>query len=121
MAWRLMFGAVLTTLALGCDRHNGTQFSPTVFTPGGLSVLIVSGTSVVTTTVFPTNPLRVPRGSTLTCLDSNNAPQPATIAGTVNSGVGASGTRGSVTLPNAGTFTLGCALQPGIIVTVLVL
>jgi hypothetical protein len=121
MTWRLTFVAVLVTLSLGCDRPDTTVLvNPSFVSPAGLSILVDSGAAIVTTTVFPTTPLTVVRGSTLTCLDGNHTPQPATIAGTIASPALPSGMRSSVTLPNTGTFTLGCVLQPGIVVTVIV-
>src|SRR5262245_66063321 len=116
MTWRLMFVAVLVTLTLGCDRPDTTVLvNPSLVSPAGLSILVDSGAAIVTTTVFPSTPLTVVRGSTLTCLDGNNTPQPATIAGTIASPALAPGMRSSVTLPNTGRFTLGCLLQPGIV------
>jgi hypothetical protein len=132
MTWRPMLAAVLMTLTLGCDRPDRTPITvvtpsgvttltePTTVIAPGLSIVIVTGGSVLTTTVFPASPLRVPRGSTLTCLDGKNTPQPGRIAGTVNSGIITLSGGSSVLLPNAGTFTLGCALQPGITVTIIV-
>lgn len=140
MAWRLMCAAALLTVTLGCDRPTRTPITvvtpsgiailtePTtlVTTPGlslgtsGLSIVIVSGGSLLTTTAFPANPLTVPRGSTVSCVDGNNTPQPGTIAGTVNSGIFASGGSTPVTLRDTGTFTFGCTLHPGISVTIIV-
>ena len=121
MIWRLMFVAALGTLTLGCDRPDTTVLvNPSLVTPAGLALLVDSGAAIVTTTVFPTNPLTIVRGSTLTCLDGNNTPQPMTIAGTIASPALGPGVRNSVTLPNTGTFTLGCVRQPGIVVTIIV-
>jgi hypothetical protein len=87
----------------------------------GLSIVIVTGGSVLTTTVFPAQPLTVPRGSTVACVSNDNTPQPGTIAGTVNSGIFAPGGRTPFTLRDAGTFTFGCTLQPTISVTITVI
>jgi hypothetical protein len=129
MVWRLTFAVVLLTLTLGCDRHN-SRIGPSPLVSsgglsggllsGGLSILIISGGSALTTTVFPATPVTLPRGSTVTCLNSDNTHQPGRIAGTVNSGVFTPGESSSVALINAGTFTLGCPLQPSIIVTIIV-
>jgi hypothetical protein len=91
-----------------------------VVTPG-LSIVIVTGGSVLTTTVFPASPLTVPRGSTVACVSDGHTPQPGTIAGTVSSSIAAPSGRNPIGLPNAGTFTFACALNPGITVTITVL
>ena len=94
--------------------------------PVGLPLLIVSGTSSLTTTVLPLSPFTVPRGSTLSCIDGVNNPlPPVPIAGTVNAGIpGAPGiiapSGQGVTLLAAGTFTFGCASLPTIVVTIIV-
>jgi hypothetical protein len=123
----MTFAVVLLTLTLGCDRGNSPigpspfQFVGSPFLSGGpsLSILIVSGGSLLTTTVFPATPLTVPRGATLSCISSDNTTQPPRIAGTINPGIVAPAGR-PVTLPDAGTFTFGCALRPEIIVTIIV-
>jgi hypothetical protein len=123
MVWRLTFAVVLLTLTLGCDRHN-SRIGPSPLVSsgglsGGLSILIVSGGSALTTTVFPATPLTLPRGATLSCISSDNTTQPPRTAGTINPGIVAPAGR-PVTLPDAGTFTFGCALRPEIIVTIIV-
>lgn len=126
MALRLTCVAVLLTLTLGCDRGNSPigpspfQLAGSPFLSSGpsLSVLIVSGGSLLTTTVFPATPLTVPRGSTVSCIDDNNSHQPGTIAGTAS--IVSAGGVGSVTMTNAGTFPFSCALHPGITVTIIV-
>src|SRR4029077_20999049 len=118
---------------LGCDRPDRTPLTvvtpsgvailteptTTVVAPGlstvatpGLSIVIVTGGSVLTTTVFPARPLTVPRGSTVACVSDGHTPQPGAIAGTINSGIFATGGRTPFTLSDAGTFTFGCALRP---------
>ena len=131
MVMRLTFAVVLLTLTLGCDRPDRTPITvvtpsgiailtePTTVVAPGLSIVVATGGSVLTTTVFPANPLTVPRGSTLSCVNIANTTQPARIAGTINPGIVAPAGR-SVTLPDTGTFTFGCALRPGIIVTIIV-
>lgn len=141
MACRLICAAALLTLTLGCDRPDRTPITvvtpsgvailtepTTVITPGlstvvtpGLSIVIVTGGSVLTTTVFPARPLTVPRGSTVACVSDGHTPQPGTIAGTVSSSIAAPSGRNPIGLPNAGTFTFACALNPGITVTITVL
>jgi len=132
MAWRLMCAAALLTLTLGCDRPDRTPIAvvtpsgvailtePTTVVAPGLSIVLVTGGSVLTTTVFPASPLTVPRGSTVACVSNDHTLQPGTIAGTVSSSVGAPSGRGPIVLPNAGTFTFGCALNPGIALTIIV-
>jgi hypothetical protein len=85
-----------------------------------MSIVIVTGGSVLTTTVFPASPLTVPRGATVACVSDGHTPQPGTIAGTVNSGIFTPGGRTPFALPDAGTFTFACALQPTISVTIIV-
>lgn len=132
MAWRLMCAAALLTLTLGCDRPDRTPITvvtpsglttltePTTVIAPGLSIVIVTGGSVLTTTVFPASPLTVPRGSTVACVSDGHTPQPGAIAGTISSGVFAPGGRTPFTLSDAGTFTFGCALHPAISVTIIV-
>jgi hypothetical protein len=119
MAWRLMFGVALMTLTLGCDvGSSGPPIGPSFISPAGLSISIVTGGSVLTTTAFPGNPLTVPRGSTVTCVDNVNPPLTAPIVGSLSPGLPPLGA--SLTLRNTGTFTFGCALRPDIIVTIIV-
>jgi hypothetical protein len=124
MAWRLMLGVALMTLTLGCDvGSSGPPIGPSFISPispAGLSISIVSGGSVLTTTAFPGSPLTVPRGSTIACLDNVNPPLTAPIVGTLSPGLPPLGGGASVTLRNTGTFTFGCDLRPGIIVTIIV-
>ena len=130
MVWRQILAASLVTLTLGCDRpvNSGPSRVSVATAPFGLPLLVDSGTSTLTTTVFPLTPLTVPRGSRLTCLDGVNTPlPPVPIAGTVTAGI--PGTVGptiiapsgqSITLLNPGTFTFGCAFTPTIIVVIIV-
>jgi hypothetical protein len=97
-----------------------TLTEPTTVVVPGLSIVVVTGGSVLTTTVFPASPLTVPRGSTVACVNNGNTPQPGAIAGTISSGIFAPGGRTPVTLRDAGTFTFGCALQPTISLTIIV-
>jgi hypothetical protein len=131
MTWRVMLAAALVTLTLGCDRPvnpNPLRSSVATAVPIGLPLLIVTGTSTLTTTVLPVSPLTVPRGSTLSCIDGVNNPlPPVPIAGTVNAGIPGGITPGMiapsgqpVTLLNPGTFTFGCAFLPTIIITIIV-
>jgi len=132
MTWRLMCTAVLLTLTLGCDRPDRTPITvvtpsgiailtePTTVVVPGLSIVVVTGGSLLTTSAFPASPLTVPRGSTVACVSTDNTPQPGTIAGTVNSGIFAPGGRTPVTLRDPGTFTFSCALQPTISMTIIV-
>src|SRR5215470_15000315 len=129
MVWRQMLAAVLVTLTLGCDRPvnpNPFRSSVATATTVGLPLLVVSGTSTLTTTVLPLSPLTVPVGSTLSCLDGVTNPlPPVPIAGTVNAGIAgapgivAPGGQG-VIFQNRGTFTFGCAFIPAIVVTIIV-
>ena len=123
MSWRQMLAAALVTLTLGCDRpvnSNPLRSSVATVGPFGLPLVVVSGTSSLTTTVFPLSPLTVPRGSTLSCLDGVNNPlPPVPIAGTVGAGIVAPNGQ-PVTLLNPGTFTFGCAFFPTIVVTIIV-
>jgi hypothetical protein len=120
MTWRLMLGVALVTLTLGCDDHwrHGPPIGSSLISPGGLSITIVSGGSVLTTTAFPGTPLIVPQGSTITCFDNVNPPVTAPIVGSLSPGLPPLGA--SLTLRNTGTFTFGCALRPQIIVTIIV-
>jgi hypothetical protein len=119
MALRLMLAAALMTLTLGCDvGSSGPPIGPSSVARAGLSLSIVSGGSVLTTTAFPGNPLTLPRGSTVTCVGNVNPPLVAPIVGTLSPGLPPLGA--SLTLRNTGTFTLGCALRPDIIVTIIV-
>jgi hypothetical protein len=132
MTWRLMCTAGLLTLTLGCDRPDRTPITvvtpsgiailtePTTVIAPGMSIVLVSGGSVLTTTVFPATPLTVPRGSTVACVGHDNTPQPGTIAGTVNSGIFVPGGSAPFRLQDTGTFTFGCALQPTVSVTIIV-
>jgi hypothetical protein len=136
MAWRLILVGVLLAVTLGCDRPVNSPLSASIATavPVGLPLTVVSGTSLLTTTVFPFSPLTVPRGSTLACLDGTNNPlPPLSIAGTVttsnpNVRPGIAGTVSPiiapngqpVTLLNPGTFAFGCVFLPTIIVTIIV-
>jgi hypothetical protein len=126
MVWRQILAAALVTLTLGCDRpvNSGPSRVSVATAPFGLPLLVASGTSTVTTTVFPLTPLTVPRGSTLTCIDGlNTALPPLPIAGTVTAGItpGIVAPSGqAITLLNPGTFTFGCAFIPTIIVTIIV-
>jgi hypothetical protein len=132
MAWRLMCAAALLILTLGCDRPDRTPITvvtpsgvttltePTTVVAPGLSIVIVTGGSVLTTTAFPASPLTVPRGSTVACVGEGQTPQPGAIAGTINSGIFTPGARTPFTLSDAGTFTFGCALHPAIFVTIIV-
>ena len=76
MVWRQILAASLVTLTLGCDRpvNSGPSRVSVATAPFGLPLLVDSGTSTLTTTVFPLTPLTVPRGSRLTCLDGLNTP-----------------------------------------------
>ncbi|HKF69301.1 MAG TPA: hypothetical protein VKB36_22305 [Vicinamibacterales bacterium] len=127
MAWRQILAAALVTVTLGCDRPVNSnplavnQVATT--TPIGVPLQVVSGTSTLTTTVFPVTPLTVPVGSTLTCVD----PLPLVpTAGTVNNGIGPSTagviapTGQAVRLLTPGTFTFSCAFIPTIVVTIIV-
>jgi hypothetical protein len=129
MVWRRILAAALVTLTLGCDRpvnSNPLRSSVATVSPLGLPLLVASGTSTLTTTVFPLSPLTVPLGSTLSCVDGVTNPlPPVPIAGTVNAGIAgspgiiASNGQGVVFL-NRGTFSFGCALLPTIVVTIIV-
>jgi len=127
-----MCTAALLTLTLGCDRPDRTPLTvvtpsgiailtePTTVVTSGLSIVIVSGGSVLTTTAFPASPLTVPRGSTVACVGDGHTPQPGAIAGTINSGIFMPDGRAPFTLSDAGTFTFGCALRPAVSVTIIV-
>jgi hypothetical protein len=126
-----MLAAALVTLTLGCDRPvnpNPLRSSVATAAPVGLPLLIVTGTSTLTTTVLPLSPFTVPRGSTLSCIDGVNNPlPPVPIAGTVNAGIPGAITPGiiapsgqAVAFLTPGTFTFGCAFLPTIVITIIV-
>ena len=124
MVWRQILAASLVALTLGCDRpvNSGPSAVSVATAPFGLPLLVASGTSTVTTTVFPLTPLTVPRGSTLTCIDGLNTPlPPVPIAGTVSAAGIVGPTGQAITMLNPGTFTFGCAFIPTIVVTIIVL
>jgi hypothetical protein len=119
-----MLAVALVTLTLGCDRPvnpNPLRSSVATVTPLGLPLVVVSGTSTVTTTVSPLSPLTVPVGSTLSCVDGVNPLPPVPIAGTVNGAPGVIAPNGQpLTFVNRGTFTFGCAFIPTVVVTIIV-
>jgi hypothetical protein len=124
MVSRQMLAAALVMLTLGCDRPvnpNPLRSSAATVNPLGLPLVVGSGTSTVTTTVFPLSPLTVPLGSTLSCVDGVNPLPPVPIAGTVNGAPGIIAPNGQpVTFLNRGTFTFGCAFIPAVVVTIIV-
>jgi hypothetical protein len=121
MSWRIMFAAALLTVTVGCDRDNTvlTPAVPSPLFPGSLTILIVTDGSFVTAG-FPSNPVTLGRGSTITFVNNDTAPHMLPIAGTVRPAFLEPGATASVTLLDVGTFTFCCALQSSRTITIIV-
>jgi len=115
----IMF-VILAAFAVGCSSgSSATVTAPSSGSPGGPSVSIVSGASVLSTTAYSPNPLTVSRGSTVTFVNNDSAAHTATSA-TFDTKVIAPGARVSVTLQDTGSITYRCTIHPGMTGTITV-
>ena len=120
MTHRLILLAAFAALALGCGSSGTTVTTPSSGSPGGPSVSIVAGASVLTTTAYSPNPQTISRGGSVTFINNDNTSHTATAGGTFDTGLIAPGGRASVTFQNTGSFTYRCTLHSNMTGTIVV-
>jgi plastocyanin len=100
---------------------DSTPSSPTMPTPNGVSVSIVSGSSSLTTSAYNPNPITVQRGGSVTWINNDNTAHTSTSdTGAWSSGTIAPGASFSATFQTSGSFAYRCTIHPNMIGTVTV-
>jgi plastocyanin len=116
MKCALLAGGMIA--AVGCSNSTNPS-TPSPTTPAAVSVSIVSGARLLTTTAYNPNPITVARGGKVTWTNNDTITHTATSdGGAFDSGNMAPGASFSMTFPTAGTSTYHCTLHPGMIGTV---
>jgi plastocyanin len=112
-------GVALSLVFVASCGGDSQPSSPTMPTPNGVSVSIVSGSSSLTTSAYNPNPITVQRGGTVIWMNNDNTPHTSTSdTGAWSSGTIAAGGSFSATFQNSGSFTYHCTIHPNMIGTV---
>ena len=119
MSIRLVMIFISAVAVASCGKSSSNP--PAAPTPTTVTVSIVSGARVLTTTAYSPNPVTITRGSTVTWVnnDSTTHDQVAD-GGAFNTGNVAPGAQASVTFQNAGSFPYHCGVHPNMVATIVV-
>ena len=123
MSFRL--NAILLLVAICISACGGYATSPSATSQpapdGSTTISMPSGASVLTTTAFGNNPLKIAAGTTISWLNSDSTTHTSTAdGGAWTSGNIAPGARYNFTFQSAGQFTYHCQIHPGMTGTIVV-
>ena len=123
MVFRLNVILFLAAICIsGCSGYaTSPSATPQSAPAGSTTISMPSGASVLTTTAFGTNPLRIAVGTTISWLNSDSTTHTsAADGGAWTSGNIAPGARYNFTFQSAGQFTYHCQIHPGMTGTIVV-